>query len=228
MSTAAPPDLASVPVVRLRIDGTVWRLLAAALVGAAVATAVGQAMAWRAEAARSPERQRFELQGALISSQLLARELIQKGTVTALEAGVLLTRELASLDRVRGAVAVHVHSENAYDLKEAADQLDRAEKTEAQRQRWIDLAQAGHEQWRQAELRGGPAATPLPDQAGARSRAEALRHLALRHRAHARWALQRLVQRHGQPTAVSLPLAGDLPIQAAGPAARASADAPGR
>lgn len=229
LAATAPPDLASVPVVRLRIDGSVWRLLAAALVGAVVATAVGQALAWRADSARSPQQQRLELDGALLSSQLLARELIQKGTLDAREAGLLLSRTLAALDRARGAMAVHVHSENAYDLKEAADQLDRAEKTEAQRQRWIDLAQAGHERWRLAELGGGTAATPLPDQAGARSRSEELRQLALRHRAHARWALQRLVQRHGQPTAVpARSLADSLAASASAPARPAGADAAGR
>lgn len=208
---ASPPDLATVPVVRLRIDGGVWRLLAAALVGAAVATAVGQALAWRAESARSPERQRLELQGALLGSQLLARELILKGSLDAREAGVLLARTLASLDHVRGPVAVYVHSQNAYDLKEAADQLERAEKSEAERQRWHGLAQSGHERWRQAELRGDPAPALAPDQASAAVRSEELRQLALRHRAHARWALQRLVQRHGQPTAAGpLALAGPL------------------
>ena len=197
MPSPASPDFASIPVVRLRIDGSLWRLLVAALVGAGAAMGV---MAWQAWTARSPERLRAELFVAYRASELQAQELVRMKTIDAREANLMLMRTLRLMAEARSTAASLVHGTDAQDLQEATEQLRAGEVAEQEFRRWDTLAQEALDQWRRAERVAGAAPAWSPAQIAARASSEPLRDRMQRHRVYARRALMRLIERRWRPT----------------------------
>lgn len=198
MSSPTPPDFASIPVVRLRIDGSVWRLLVAALVGAGAALA---AVAWRADKARSPEDLRRQLFRAQAESDAVVRELLRMRTIDSRDAKRLLLRTLVRMSADNSPAANLVYGPDIQDLQEAMEQLEAGERSAQEFRHWDELAQQGLDQWRRAErsehgandLRWTAAQVSAPSNNGpARERMQ-------RHRGYARRALARLIDRHWHP-----------------------------
>jgi hypothetical protein len=200
MSSPTPPDFASIPVVRLRIDRSVWRLLVAALVGAGAALAV---VAWRAEKARSPEDLRRQLARAQDDSNALVRELLRMPTIDSRDAKRMLLRTLVRMSADNSPAANLVYGPDIQDLQEAMEQLDAGERSEQEFRRWDGLAQQGLDQWRRAERTGGgtTALQWTAAQISAPANSGSARERMQRHRGYARRALTRLIDRHWHPVA---------------------------